>query len=285
MAKQILIIGATGSVGFEVATRLNKLNQTVKIAARNPERAKSIDLKNAELIHFDYSNPTTFDNAFRNVDKILLVSPPSYLRIQDKVIAAIDSAKRKDVKLIVNISAISIESKLDRPMKEIEDHIKKSDVDSVFLRPNCYMQNFKDLFRDFIIEENQIAVPADNAKVCFVDVRDVAEVAVKALTEDELRNNTYKLTGKQSLNMHVIAHMFSEGLNREIDYISISSEDFERTLRTAGWPASTIEGTMQLCSHVKERETAVHTEDIQKLLGREPIGFEQFINDYADSWS
>jgi len=189
------------------------------------------------------------------------------------------------VKLIVNISAISISSKLDRPMKEIESHIQNSDVDSVFLRPNCYMQNFKDLFRDLIVAENQITVPADNAKICFVDVRDVAEVAVKALADDELRNKTYELTGKQSLNMHVVAHLFSEGLNREIDYISISDEDFEKTLRTAGWPASTIEGTMQLCSHVKSGETAVVSDDIQKLLGREPISFEKFIKDYADNWS
>ncbi len=64
-------------------------------------------------------------------------------------------------------------------MKKIEDHIRKSKVDSVFLRPNCYMQNFKDLFRNLIVEENQISVPADDAKICFVDVRDVADVAVK----------------------------------------------------------------------------------------------------------
>jgi uncharacterized protein YbjT (DUF2867 family) len=285
MKDRILIIGATGSVGFEVAKRLNKLKLPVKIAVRNPERARSINLKEAEFTQFDYSNPATFEQAFTNVDKVLLVSPPSYLRIQDKVIDALNYAKKHGVKLIVNISAISIESKLDRPMKEIENHIKESGIDSVFLRPNCYMQNFKDLFRDLIVADNQITVPADNAKICFVDVRDVAEVAVKALTDDELRNKTYRLTGKQSLNMHVVAHLFSEGLNREIDYISISDEDFEKSLRSAGWPASTIEGTMQLCSHVKSGETSVISDDITTLLGREPIKFEQFIHDYSDNWS
>lgn len=285
MSGKTLIIGATGSVGYEVAKRLDELNQSVLIAVRDPEKAKSIKLRNVEYIHFEYMQPETFNSAFEDVHKILLVSPPSYLKIQDSVISAIDSAITTGVKLIVNISAISIESKLDKPMKIIEDHIKESKVDSVFLRPNCYMQNFKDLFRNLIIEENEISVPTDNAKICFVDIRDVADVAVKALTEDKLRNSTFKLTGKQTLNMHVVAHLFSEELRREIEYNSISEELFEKRLKTAGWPASTIEGTMQLCSHVKNGETEESTEDIKNILGREPIRFEQFIKDFADNWA
>ena len=284
MSDKILIIGATGSVGFEVAKRLVNLNEPVKIAVRNPDRAKSIKLKKVEFVQFDYHDTSTFANALENVKKVLLVSPPSYLKIQDSVISAIDAAINAGVKLIVNISAISIESKLDKPMKEIEDHIKNSKVDSVFLRPNCYMQNFNDLFRNLIIEENQISVPANNAKICFVDVRDVSDVAVKALTDSKLKNNTYKLTGKRSLNMHVVAHLFSEELHREIEYNSISEQLFEKSLITAGWPAGTIEGTLQLCSHVKSGETAQTTDDIEKILGREPIKFEKFIRDYSDNW-
>lgn len=285
MLGKTLIIGATGSVGFEVAKRLNDLNKSVKIAVRNPDKAKSIDLDKVEFIHFEYMKPETFEKAFKGIKNILLVSPPSYLKIQDSVISAIDSAIKNGVELIVNISAISIESDLDKPMKMIEDHIKKSNVNSVFLRPNCYMQNFKDLFRNLIIEENEISVPANNAKICFVDIRDVADVAVKALTDDKLINHTYKLTGKQSLNLHVVAHLFSESLQRDIEYNSISEDLFQKRLIAAGWPSSTIEGTMQLCSHVKSGETAESTDDIQNILGREPIKFEQFIKDYADNWS
>jgi uncharacterized protein YbjT (DUF2867 family) len=285
MSETILIIGATGSVGFEVATRLNKPNQLVKIAVRNIERAKSINLSNAELVHFEYLKPETFDSAFENVDKILLVSPPSYLKIHESVIDAINTAVDRGVKLIVNISAISVDSELDRPMKLIKEHIQKSGVDYVSLCPNCYMQNFKDIFRDLIITENQISVPTENAKTSFVDIRDVADVAVKALTDHTLKNKTYKLTGKQLLNMHVVAHQFSEGLNKEINYNSISSDLFKKRLQSAGWPAGTIEGTMQLCSHVKSGDTEIVTDDIEKILGREPIKFEQFIHDYSENWS
>ena len=282
--EKILVIGATGSVGFEVAKLLSDSNKPVKIAVRDPEKAKSINLKNAELIHFEYQNPDTFKSAFEDVEKLLIVSPPSYLNLQDIVIKAIDSAIAKGVNRIVNISALSAESVLDKPMKQIEDHIKRTGVDFVILRPNCYMQNFKDLFRNLIIQEHQISVPAHNAKTSFIDIRDVAAVAVKALKEKHLNNQTVKLTGKQSLNMHVVAHLFSENLNKEIEYNDISEELFEKSLKAAGWPTGTIMGTLQLCSHVKKGETALITDSVEKILNREPIRFEQFVKDFSNNW-
>jgi uncharacterized protein YbjT (DUF2867 family) len=285
MSDNILVIGATGSIGLEVAKRLVDLNESVKVAVRDPERAKSINLSGVEFVAFDYHQPETFETVFLGIDKVLLVSPPSYLNLEEKVISAVETAIKKGVKHFVNISAISIDSELDKPLKKIENYLKDSDADTVFLRPNCYMQNFKDLFRDLIIEENQISVPAKNSKICFVDVRDVADVAVKALTDETLKNNTYNLTGGKSLNMHVVAHLFSEELNRDIEYNDITEEYFEKSLKAAGWPAGTIKGTIDLCSHVKSGETDFVSNDIKNILGREPIKFEQFVKDYSDNWA
>jgi len=284
MNDKILIIGASGSIGLEVAKKLIKKEQPVKIAVRDPERAKKLNLSNAEFVKFDYLNSDTFNTAFEKVKKLVLVSPPSYLKIHDYVINAIDTAIKNGIELIVNISALSIESDLDKPMKQIEDHIKKSGIDYVFLRPNCYMQNFNDLFRDLIVSEEEITLPVDNVKTSFVDVRDVAEVAALALNDDNLKNKTFKLTGKQLLNLHVIAYLFSDALNKEINYRNISNEMFEKILKSAGWPSGTIEGTLQLCSHVKKGTTSVVTDDLEKLLQREPIKFQKYINDYLDIW-
>lgn len=284
MKEKILIVGATGSVGLEVATKLLRLKIPIKIAVRNPEKAKSINLIDAEFVYFEYHKPETFVNSFKDVKKMLVVSPPSYLGIHENVINMINSAIESGIDLIVNVSALSAESELDKPIKLIEDHIIKSGVKYAILRPNCYMQNFKDLFRDFISQENTISAPVNDAKTSFVDVRDIADFAVKVLTDEKLTNKTYVLTGKQLLNMHVVAYMFSEALNKEITYKNISNEEFEKTLEKAGWPLGTIKGTIQLCCHVKNHETDLISKDIEKVLGREPIKFEQFIRDYAEIW-
>ena len=284
MKDEILIIGASGSIGLEVAKKLIEKKQPVKIAVRDPERAKRLNLSGAEFVKFDYLNNSTFNSAFEKVKKIVLVSPPSYLNIHEHVINAVDAAIKQGIELIVNISALSIESALDRPMKQTENHIKKCGVSYVFLRPNFYMQNFNDLFRDLIISEEEITLPVDNEKTSFVDVRDVAEVAVLSLTDKNMWNKTFKLTGKQLLNLHVVAYLFSEALNRNIGYRNISNEIFEKILKSAGWPTGTIIGTLQLCSHVKNGTTSEVSNDLEKLLKREPIKFQQYINDYLDIW-
>lgn len=285
MKETILIIGATGSVGLEIAKRLSESNKNVKIAVRDPARAKRVKLGNTDLVKFDYYDESSFNSAIKDIKKLVLVSPPSHLNLLDQVKKVINIAVDNGVELIVNISALSAETEQEKPMKEIEDYIKSSNINYVILRPNCYMQNFKDLFKNLIIEEGQLTIPAGNNKVCFVDIRDVADCAIEALKNGNLVNNTYTLTGEQSINMHVVAYLFSEKLNKEVEYNDISEHEFESMLKYAGWPASSIEGTLQLCNHVKSGVTNVKSNDIKTILGRNPIKFEQFISDYSDVWA
>lgn len=284
MKEEILIIGSSGTMGLEIAKKLIDKNQFVRVAVRDPNKAEKMNLRNTQFVKFDYFDSETFSLTFKNIKKLLLVSPPSYYGIQEKVINAINSAIENGIELIVNISAISIESKLDKPLKEIENHIKKSKIPHVFIHPNVYMQNFMYLFKDFIVSEEEIAIPASNAKVSFVDMRDVADVAVCSLLDEKLKNSTFKLTGSQSINFHVVSFLFSEALNKKIDYKDIPERVFEKLLQNAHWTKETIAGTLQLCEHIKDGKIDFITNDLQKILNREPIKFQQFINDYIEIW-
>ncbi len=284
MAKKILIIGATGSIGLEAAKRLLEKKQPVKIAVRNPDKAESLHLKGAEVVHFEYQKPETFFNTFESVSKIILVSPPSFLKIHNDVINAINVAKDSGIEQIVNISAMGVEKDDNDPMRLIEKHIENSGLKYVILRPSCYMQNFTNLFRDFIKSNNEIFAPAEDAKSSFVDLRDVADVAVKVLLDDNFNNKTFALTGSQALNLHVIAFLFSEALKREINYSKISEDFFKKTLLSAGWPQITIEGTIELCNYIKGNSNSEVSDDVKKILKKEPLKFEQFIMDYIDIW-
>ncbi|MCB0746570.1 MAG: NmrA family NAD(P)-binding protein [Ignavibacteriales bacterium] len=284
MKETILIIGASGSIGLEVANRLIEKEKHVRIAVRDPEKAKKLKLNNSDFVHFEYTKEETFKPAFEKVKKILLVSPPSFLNIHKQVNKAIDDAIKEKVKLIVNISAMGTENDTKDPMCIIENHIINSGIDYVLLRPNCYMQNFKDLFRDFIKDDDEISAPAEDTKTSFVDLRDVADFAVQALLKANLKNKSYTLTGSQALNMHVISFLFTEALNREINYRKISEEKFKKILQGSGWSQVTIEGTMQLCNYIKGNSNSQITDDIKKVLKREPIKFQKFIMDNLKNW-
>jgi uncharacterized protein YbjT (DUF2867 family) len=63
--------------------------------------------------------------------------------------------------------------------------IEESGIPFTFLRPNDFMQNFVNFYSPTIKSDNALYLPAQDAKVSFVDVRDIAATAVKTLTDDD----------------------------------------------------------------------------------------------------
>ena len=284
MDKSVLVIGARGNVCLEVIKILSEMGIKVKVGARKTEKAKAMNLTNAEIHHFDYCKPETFGTIFKDVDNWLIVSPPAFLRIQNCVMKVIDHAKENGVKNIVNISQLGIQDD-EHPLRIIENHIENSGMKYSFLRPNCYMQYFNTYFRQSIIEDNAIKLPAGTAKTSFVDMRDVAEAASKLLLKDELKNHTYRLTGSEALNMYSIAEIMTEKLMRKIDYFEITEEQYRILLQFDGWHESSIDESIKLCRFVKQGWNSVVTDGVFDILGKEPRTFREYVNDYANYWN
>ncbi|OGU56480.1 MAG: hypothetical protein A2V66_05800 [Ignavibacteria bacterium RBG_13_36_8] len=283
MKKGILAIGASGTVCLEVIKKLSEKGINVRVGSKNPEKAKAMGLKNVDIFPFDYSKQETFEQIFEGIEKWFLVSPSPAYKLHETVFKVIDEAKKKGVKQVVNVSMMGI-NKADHPFWLIEDYIASKGFDFSVLRPNCYMQHFNDFLRGCFKEECMIKVPAGNSKVSFVDMRDVAEVAVQLITGESQKNKTYSLTGDKAYNLQEVAQIFSEVLGREIKYLSISNEEYEEILVDLGFSDPAIQEAFLLCDQVKNGLNSIVTSDIFNLLGREPTTIKQFAADYAELW-
>jgi uncharacterized protein YbjT (DUF2867 family) len=136
MKKNVLVIGATGTVSYEVLKVLANYDVNVRLGVRNPDRAQAMELPKVEIKQFDYCDPESHDDVFENIDTWLLVSPPANFRLQKCVNTVIDHACNMGIKQIVNISKLGIQDD-NHPMRMIEDHIENSCMNYTFLRPNC----------------------------------------------------------------------------------------------------------------------------------------------------
>jgi len=284
MVKNILIVGAAGNVCIEAIKLLENSDVNLRIACRDPEKAKRMSIPNAEFKHFDYLNANSFNNLFHDIENWLLVSPPCHLNLQQQVGNMVSIAAKAGVKNVVNVSALGIEDD-SHPMRQIEQCIEDSGMNFTFLQPNCYMQNFNIYFRQCIIEENAIRLPAGKAKTSFVDLRDAGEAAKVELMKDELKNKTFQLTGPESLNLNQVADIFSGGLGRKIEYKEVDEGEYRAILEMDGWHSASIEGSINICSYVKQGWNSLITSGISNVLGREPRTFKQYVNDYAEYWA
>ena len=283
MTKNILIVGAAGNVCIEAIKLLANKDVNLRIGCRDPERAKKMNIPGAEIVHFDYLNAESFKNLFDGIENWLLVSPPCHLNLQDQVGKMVSLAAKAGVRNVVNVSALGIVDD-DHPMRQIEQYIEDSGMNYTFLRPNCFMQNFNMYFRQSIIEEDAIRLPAGKAKTSFVDLRDIGEVAAIELTKEVLKNNTYQLTGPEALNLFHVADIFTQGLGRKIEYKEVDEDAYRAILEMDGWFHPSIEGSINICRFVKQGWNALITSGIFDLLGREPKTFKNYVQDYVNHW-
>ncbi|HKL43420.1 MAG TPA: SDR family oxidoreductase [Clostridia bacterium] len=288
MTQQILITGATGNVGKETIKKLlnSKLeNFNVIAGVRDLNEAKEkLNYNKLRFIKFDFKNKKLIKKSLQHIDKMLLVRPPAISKVKKYILPVIKEAKINDIKHIVFLSLQGVENNPLVPHYKIEKFIKKEKIPYTFLRPSFFMQNLSTTHKKEIKENDEIYIPAGKGKTNFIDVRDIAEVASLVLREEEHKNKAYELTGKESLSYYEIANILSEELGRKIVYKDPSIIKFFITKKKEGLSIGKILIMIGLYTVAKLGKANKITNEVQNLLGKEPIKFSEFVKDYKEVW-
>ena len=273
----ILVTTPNGKVGSEVIKQLQVQGQTVRVGAHTVEKARAA-FPGLEVVHFDFENLESVRRALEGVDAVYLASPGEML--EGPVNAVVDAAKGAGVKRVVRLSAAGVEYG-DSALRRAELHIEASGLEHTFLRPNWFMQNYSTMRADGV-RQGAIYEAAADGRSAFIDARDIAAVAVAALTQDGHNGKAYTLTGSEALSRDEVATLFSSALGREVKYVSVGDEQLRQGM--AGAPQNFIELISALYSYVRDGATATVTDDVEKVTGRAPIRFEQFVQDHLETW-
>ncbi len=289
MRGTILVTGATGNIGGMIASVLLAQGYPVRIAARDAAKAESLVQAGGTLAAFDYTKPDTFAPALEGIDKLFLLvlslaAPP------EQVMVIIDEAKRAGVRHIVALSGMSAGYDEQLPSYKVERYIEQSGIPYTFLRPNWFMQNFHTMQRDSIREHGRIAQPAGDAKVSFIDTRDIAAVAVATLTADYTSDTdhygqAYSLTGGQSLDHHEVAAILSRMLDKTITYVALTEDEMRERMSARGGSGRGASLMLHLYHGMREGQAAAVSPDVAQVLGRDPISFEQYAEEHASYWT
>jgi len=229
MNNKILVLSATGNVGLPLVNVLMKNNKIVKAASRSGK-----NINGAEGVRFDFSAPETYSSAFADVESAYIMLPTGYAGGVKTLIPIIDIAAEKKIKVVLQ-TAIEAAFDKNNPYITIEEHLKKSGLRYVILRPTWFMDNFHIFWADNI-KKGHLRLPTENGKTAFIDTRDIADCGLAALSSNEFDGMTFNLTGKEALSYQDAAGIFSKILGRTITYTSISDEEYIEQLVNAGMP-------------------------------------------------
>ena len=283
MKKNILVTGATGTIGREVTKCLAGQGASARAGVRDRTKARKQFGNETELVSFTFEDKRLFADALEDVEKVFLLPPlmPNQVEVMN---AFVDAAQSAGVQHIVKLSAIGVETEtftVGEWHAANERHIRDSGLAFTFLRPNSFMQNFINYFPP---RDGVIYLPWGNGKASFVDTRDIASVAARALTNEAHRNKIYTLTGPAALSIDEVARTLSQAAGREIKYVDVPSSAARDAMLNAGMAEWQVNLLMELHAINKQSRWSTITSDVEEVMGKSPIDFTEFARDYADNF-
>jgi uncharacterized protein YbjT (DUF2867 family) len=291
MNETILVTGATGTVGSEVIKQLSRdaSNYNVKAGVHSIENAKKVQqYDRVKAVQIDYDKQEGLETAFKDADKLFLLTHPSSKSAEHES-NLVNEAKKSGIEHIVKQSIMGADLEADveamRLHRQTEKMIEKSGIPYTFLRPNEFMQGFINFQGSTIKNNNAFYIPAEDTKVSFVDARDIAAVAVKALMDgDKHYNKTYLVTGPEALSYHQAAEILSNATGKKIDYVKISDEEARGAMKEAGLDDWLINTISDLYEYFRKGYASQVSSAVEEVTRRKPTTFTQFATDYADAF-
>ncbi len=281
----ILVLGATGTVGGYVLKGLADRGIQVFGASRNPGSAAKRAGTAVPFVEFDYDSSSTFTTALNNISRVFITVRPGDDHADVTGLPFVKEMSRQKVEQVVLLSAMGAELRDDFALRKIELAIEASGMKFTFLRPNWFMQVFSSgSLLQGIKATGTIALPAGQAKISYIDARDVADVAVESLINPFHQGKGYTLTGPQALAHGDIAATLSRVSGRSIHYIALEEDQARLGLKEAGFPEEWVERLIGFYRLVRKGWCAPVIEEMPALLKHAPRTFDEFAAEHSVHW-
>ncbi len=262
-----LVIGATGKTGSRVAARLREEGVPVKPASRSSET------------YFDWTDPESWVDALDGVDATYityfpdLALPGAAETVRAFVDVALDHGVRRHVLLAGRGEEGAVRA--ERLMME-------SGADWTILRCGFFAQNFSEIFAE-PISAGIMAMPEAAGPDPFLDIDDVAEIAVAALTDDSHIGRLHELTGPRVVTMEEVADILTEAIGRPVRYVPMPHEAYAAELVNAGLPADAAGHLTDVIAEALDGRNAWITDGVEQVLGRPARDFTDYARKAAAS--
>jgi uncharacterized protein YbjT (DUF2867 family) len=267
-----LVLAGTGKTGRRVAERLTALGWPVRIGSRAARAA------------FDWERPATWAPVLEGASRAYVSYVPdlAFPGAAETIADFADLAVAAGVDRLVLLSGRGEES-----AERAEHAVQESGAHWTIVRSSWFMQNFSE---DFLLEPVRSAVlafPGGNVAEPFIDLADLADVAVAALTQPGHDKEIYEVTGPRLMTFAEAAASIAAAAGRRIEYVPISPEDYAAGAIEDGLSPELAHALAELFATVLDGRNAHLADGVRRALGREPRDFSHFARDAAAAgiWS
>jgi uncharacterized protein YbjT (DUF2867 family) len=284
---KVLVVGGTGTVGSQVVQGLHAKGIEVGVVTRDTARAKTIHPE-AAIHQGDLLDPASVREIFKGYDTAFMLNRTTTTETHEALLA-LNGAVLCGVKRFVYMTIHDLQKALHLPhfgaKLPVEEALKKSGMEWTIIRPNNFYQNDY-WFKDALLQYGVYPQPLGSKGLHRVDVRDIAEASVVALTQSGHAGQVYDLVGPEATTGPGAATLWSQALGKPINYGGEDMDAWEKM--NAQWFPAYIAFDYRLMYEFFQREGLLATpaaiERLTKVLGHAPRRYEDFVNETAHAW-
>ena len=296
----IIVTGASGAFGRRATAVLTqKVSPSELIlVTRNPDSLSEMAAKGATIRYGDFDEPESLVKAFAGGERMLMISTMSVGRRPKQHGNAINAAKAAGVRYLVYTSSDGLHP--DNPAIIAPDHratealIKQSGLEYTIMRDSLYGETPVTMVAPQALRTGVWRSPAGQGKVGFSAKKDCSACAATVLAGEGHEGITYAITGPEALTFRDACRLASETTGKEITYVDISFEEFDKDLEALGVPDDyitnmNIDGMTSGRKDIVSYERGVSmgffsnvTGDVKKILGREPTSLRETYMEHRD---
>ncbi|HBB30266.1 MAG TPA: 3-beta hydroxysteroid dehydrogenase [Cyanobacteria bacterium UBA8803] len=214
----LLVVGATGTLGRQVVRRALDEGYQVRCFVRSPKKATFLKEWGAEIVQGDLCDPETLAPALEGITAVIDAAtsrPTGPLTIKqvdwDGKVSLIQAAVAAGVERFVFFSILNADKFPDVPLMEIkrctELLLAESGLNYTILQPCGFMQGLIMQYAIPILEGQAVWMTGETAPIAYMDTQDIAKFAVRALAVPETANKTFPVVGNRAWSGYEIINL------------------------------------------------------------------------------
>jgi uncharacterized protein YbjT (DUF2867 family) len=279
----ILVTGATGTIGRELVQDLQARKVKFKVMVRRAEACAAFEAQGIQPVIGDFSHPGTFPAVLAGATEVFLLTTPSPDQVRQEG-AFLAACGKAGVRRIVRLSAQGANpwsaSPLTRSHGLCEAQLEASGMAWTILRPTMFMQNLAPMYGESVAETSTFFAPAGDARIPWVDVRDIAALAAVTLTSEGHEGLVYELTGPQLHTYAGVAELLSAQLGRGVKFVDVPDDAACQSMANHGMSAWLAHSITTLFHQFRANAgTAVVLGTVQRITGRPARTLEAYLQE------
>jgi uncharacterized protein YbjT (DUF2867 family) len=278
----ILVTGATGNVGRRAVRQLLDQGQRVSAVSRDPKPGAVPE--GAEPVGADPSHPQSLRAALDGVEAILL-SPRAVGGAAEELLSL---ARQHGVKRVTVLSAVTVQypvghRRFIEEFAAVEGAAKGSGLDWTILRCADFASNTL-AWSEQIRGRGTVFGAYPQAATSTIHEGDVAAVSVRALTDAAHAQQTYLLTGPQSLTQTAKVEVIGRTIGRELSFVELPPEQVRQGMLQAGLPEEIPDrllGSLADYAH----QAGPSSDTVERVLGRPALSYATWVAEHVDAFT